>query len=438
MAVRDEAVTAQLERILNSETFRNAEVLKRLLRFLAEKSLSGQADQLKEYSIGIDALGKPDTYNPREDSVVRIQVGRLRQKLADYYHNEGGSDEILLDLPKGRFKLNWVERSAAGGASDGRGQAKPARTTGKRLTRVLAVVAAVAVFWAAIATVLLVRERKASGPFRAAWTPELGELWQPFLTSDRPALVSVSTPLFVALQGAGLYRDLSLNKWEDVEKSPRVEAVRKALGAAATFPRYNYSAIGTVNSAFHLGKLLAITDVKVSLARTSQLSWQQMADNNVILIGGARAFAAQLRGLPIEMPILLEERGVRNLRPQAGQPATLSDDFPPITDEPPSGQPDDGELYAVVTHAPGPLGFSCVRSFNSNHSPGTLGAVQAFTAPSWAGTLVAAMRKPGGEMPRYYQVVLKVKYKDAVPTEISYVLHHELRPNRVTGTAPKM
>src|SRR5689334_5541363 len=67
--------------------------------------LSGEADQLKEYSVGIDALGKPATYDPRHDSTVRIQVGRLRQKLAEYYRTEGKDDLLIVDLPKGRFKL---------------------------------------------------------------------------------------------------------------------------------------------------------------------------------------------------------------------------------------------------------------------------------------------------------------------------------------------
>src|SRR5438105_9914268 len=100
-------VESQVERILNSAALRNAEVLRRLLKFLAEKSLAGEADQLKEYSVGIDALGKPESYDPRQDSVVRIQIGRLRHKLSDYYLTEGKDDPIILDLPKGHFKLTW-------------------------------------------------------------------------------------------------------------------------------------------------------------------------------------------------------------------------------------------------------------------------------------------------------------------------------------------
>ena len=109
MEVRDDALAAEIERILESNTFRNSEALRRLLKFLAEKRLAGEADQLKEYSVGIDALGKPPTYDPRHDSTVRIQVGRLRNKLAEYYRTEGKHDPVIVDLPKGRFKLTYDE-----------------------------------------------------------------------------------------------------------------------------------------------------------------------------------------------------------------------------------------------------------------------------------------------------------------------------------------
>src|SRR5579871_4784898 len=117
MEVRDDALAAEVERILESDTFRNSDALRRLLRFLADKRLAGEADQLKEYSVGIDALGKPATYDPRHDSTVRIQVGRLRQKLAEYYRTEGKDDPLVIDLPKGRFKLTCEESPALATAS---------------------------------------------------------------------------------------------------------------------------------------------------------------------------------------------------------------------------------------------------------------------------------------------------------------------------------
>src|SRR5579871_1000260 len=158
MEVRDDALAAEVERILESDTFRNSDALRRLLRFLADKRLAGEADQLKEYSVGIDALGKPATYDPRHDSTVRIQVSRLRQKLAEYYRTEGKNDAMLVDLPKGRFKLTCEENVmvAARPAVEERASAavtlSQTRTRLNRRVLLLSTGLLVAVIWALIAT----------------------------------------------------------------------------------------------------------------------------------------------------------------------------------------------------------------------------------------------------------------------------------------------
>ena len=99
MLVQGDPTFAEVERVLHSATFRNAEVLRRLLKFLAEKSIAGETDQLKEYTIAVDCLGKPASYDPRQDSLVRIQIGRLRGKLAEYYRTEGEHDSVVLEIP---------------------------------------------------------------------------------------------------------------------------------------------------------------------------------------------------------------------------------------------------------------------------------------------------------------------------------------------------
>ena len=105
LIAEDKATHDQVERILVSHELHGADELRRLLKSLAEKSLTGEADELKEYTIAIDGLGKPSSYDPRHNSAVRIQVARLRQKLADYYRAEGVDDRVILNVPKGSFRL---------------------------------------------------------------------------------------------------------------------------------------------------------------------------------------------------------------------------------------------------------------------------------------------------------------------------------------------
>src|SRR5260370_10864602 len=100
-----DAVREQVERLLQSKTFQTSEVHRRLLQYLADRTLAGEADRLKEYTVGLEAFGKPPTYDPKRDSIVRLQMGRLRQKLAVYYQSEANGDTVRVTLPKGAFKL---------------------------------------------------------------------------------------------------------------------------------------------------------------------------------------------------------------------------------------------------------------------------------------------------------------------------------------------
>lgn len=115
LEVETEAVHVQIRRMLSSKTFESSETQRRLLQYLAEKALSGEADRLKEYTVGLEAFGKPSSYDPQEDSVVRTQAGRLRGKLREYYATEGKNDPVVVELPKGGFKL-IVQTQPVGGS----------------------------------------------------------------------------------------------------------------------------------------------------------------------------------------------------------------------------------------------------------------------------------------------------------------------------------
>src|SRR5579871_5762090 len=112
MVVESDA-QAQVRRILESKAFRTSEVHRNLLNYLAEKSLSGEADALKEYTVGLDVFAKPSSYDPRQESVVRMHMARLRQKLGEYYRTEGLSDPVIVDIPKGAFKVTFDAKPAA-------------------------------------------------------------------------------------------------------------------------------------------------------------------------------------------------------------------------------------------------------------------------------------------------------------------------------------
>src|SRR5450759_609688 len=110
----------EFQRVLESESFRNSDSLRRLLSYVAERSLNRTADGLKEYVIGVDVFGKPPSYDPQKDASVRVQISRLRQKLDEYYKGEGSGTPYRLVLPKGHFTIRFEPRQseAAPGSQD--------------------------------------------------------------------------------------------------------------------------------------------------------------------------------------------------------------------------------------------------------------------------------------------------------------------------------
>jgi hypothetical protein len=98
-----EVMLEQLDRMLASDTFAGAERSRALLRFIIEQASANQSDRLKEYTIGSEALGRGDAFDPRTDPIVRAEASRLRSRLERYYASEGRADAVIVGLPKGSY-----------------------------------------------------------------------------------------------------------------------------------------------------------------------------------------------------------------------------------------------------------------------------------------------------------------------------------------------
>src|SRR5215469_6253186 len=99
-------ISAQLEKILSSPQFSQAGRLSRFLRFVVEASQTGQAESIKEYSIGVEVFDRGKDFDPRIDPIVRVQAAKLRSKLMEYYASSGTQDPIVISMPKGSYALD--------------------------------------------------------------------------------------------------------------------------------------------------------------------------------------------------------------------------------------------------------------------------------------------------------------------------------------------
>lgn len=102
----------QIERIANSSVMRNGLVIQRLLRYLGHCTLDG--GEVKEAIIGVEVFGRECGYDPKIDTIVRVQAHRLRVKLKNYYETEGANDSLIIDIPRGGYHVVFRRRSAAG------------------------------------------------------------------------------------------------------------------------------------------------------------------------------------------------------------------------------------------------------------------------------------------------------------------------------------
>lgn len=97
------AVRAELARILASAPFQQSARKQRFLKYIVAETLAGRGHRLKGYSVGVEVFDRPPTFDPVADPIVRIEAGRLREKLDAYYRTAGSDDPIRIDLPKGTY-----------------------------------------------------------------------------------------------------------------------------------------------------------------------------------------------------------------------------------------------------------------------------------------------------------------------------------------------
>jgi len=207
-------------------------------------------------------------------------------------------------------------------------------------------------------------------------TPELRELWEPLIDSNRPLIVAVSTA--------------------------RPEA----------------SSAGTASGVFRLGEFLGALKTNVQVLQSDQIEAPEVAMGNVVFLG-RMVENRQLQAMSEGRPFVLDAAGIHNAQPTAGEPALFADNLP----KDPS---DTEESYALISRVPGLYGNGQVLYLSGNRVASITGGVQAFTDPQFAQTLVAKMKNAEGKLPPFYQVVLRVRSMDDMPIDIQYVVHRAL------------
>jgi Malectin domain len=108
-----EAERAECEWLLTSGVLGRSGNLARILRYVCEEYFQGRADQIKEYTIAVEALGRRPEFDPKTDTIVRVTVHALRKRLMEVYQHEGADRAVRLILPPGHYVPSFVHRHGA-------------------------------------------------------------------------------------------------------------------------------------------------------------------------------------------------------------------------------------------------------------------------------------------------------------------------------------
>ncbi len=405
------AARQQLHRVMRSDVFRHSDALRHLLDYLGSKSFSDPPEEVKEYTIGIEACGKPPEYDPQKDASVRVQVGRLRQKLEDYYKSEGRADPVVLELPKGRFALLVRQQPPESKAPVRR--FRVFRNL-NRVTVVLALLLAAALVWAGL---LYQRVREYEGGLgasvQAATVREFIPLWGSFLSHNAPSVVVFGSPSFFASAKHNLFvRLYGLTDPDNPKSSPEFDTVDSRVGPLAG-PRFDYASMGDAIAVQRLTSFFGSAGISLKALPAHLAAWESIKDNNLIFIGAWRMHPL-LRRLPITQDFELgPDDQIHNQKPGPGELKIYTT---------PSHR--DSMTYASVGVFPGLRPGREVFVVTAHSSPGAVGAVDFITNADSVKLMRDRIGLPSSGHRKYFQMLLRVYVDNDVPMKTEYVTHH--------------
>ena len=404
-------IFGEVDRLVHSHTLHGSESLCKLLRYLAKHALDQPGVSLKEYQIATEVFGRQENFDPQVDSAVRVQAGRLRSKLAEYYASEGAEDSVVVELPKGMYVLSFHMRQPGNGKTAHSIVAESAHETASeagKAQRSWAVTAGVLVVLLIVAMAVIAGLVAARGPAAnaGASAPEAGSaayevFWRGFVTGPDEPWVIFSNAAFVGHPDSGLrYYD------------------KKRDANAVIFD--HYTGVGEVLAVHNLDSVFATLHQKLRVKRGSLFSLDDAKNNDLIFIGSPSENLTLLE-IPSTKSFVFRELSsgprkgnveIVNVRPEAGEGAeflatpanqTLTED------------------YAIVALTPGlnPAHYQLILAGTTTF--GTQAAVEYVTRENSLDDLLSKLGVRKASELKPFEALLRVKVAKGVPVGIELV-----------------
>ncbi|MGJ5816985.1 hypothetical protein [Paludibaculum fermentans] len=409
--IPDEAVRLHLESLVAQEPFRDSPTLQRLLRFIVEETLATGGKDLKEYNLGVSVFKRREEFDPRTDSIVRVQVGVLRRKLAAYYETTGRNDALFIEIPRGHYSARFQLRAADPPPL------APNPFQRRPWTRDLAL----AGLGVLLGLLVWVPFRGSSNPPHPPFEWQQHPLWRGFFDQDSSTQLVMGAPMFIFVNEVYM-RDSQVNTPEELEQSLRIRRMAEYFHTKAR-PEEIYTGLGEAAGLYSLGRFFAMGGKELPLVRNRLARWQDVAHGNLVLFSSFRfRTLGQEMNLPRDFEFDGAHTSINNLRPRAGEAKVYMPVMDPKTDS---------YDYAVISVWPSPQQGRRIMSLSGVYTWGTQGAAEyVVDAPSLREldrrlAVDGSAKKDSG-----LQVLVKVLVRDRQPVATSYVTHHW-----VTGTA---
>src|ERR1035441_9480073 len=415
----------QVERVLASVTFSSAPGLKSLLEFIVSLAGEGRSDEISEYAIATQLFGRPPSFDPASDTIVRTQAYRLRLKLKEYYEQAGKDDGITIDVPKGHYvpvfqfrghnaldePVHPIEVSLPPEPVS----AAPTGVRDKLWMRIAGVILlALAMFIGGAA----VGARWSNGGQSAssANLPQRIEtqFWSGFFNSDRRIIVafwdfsyivSMSNNVLLPIHGRPLVERF-------IPADPSVAANPKlAAMAGHLYFENGFAALGDMLGVQRLSMLFTHLGATIAVIRAHQLTLEELKDNDIVFLGSFED-RGDLLWMPEHWPWRFERKGGPD--PWAGY---IVDTAAPAAASPHFGLELDSEHviraeYALVSVVPGVNPARRVVILSGLTTSGTQGGAEFLTSEAGLRDLLTAIGiRQNGRLvfPRFFQCVVRVE-----------------------------
>jgi hypothetical protein len=396
---------AQIDKLVNSHALHGSESLCKLLRYLAKHALDHPGSSIKEYQIATEVFGRSTDFDPQLDSMVRVQAGRLRVKLAEYYNSDGEADSIMVELPRGTYVLSLHHRSAlpprAHSAQPAENGREPSASTRSYRNWIIATaLLTVLLTIAAIAILSLVSSRN---PAQAGIAHDSDQVpaafrvfWNGFISGQQEPWVIFSNAKFVGRPEVGL-------RYFDASKDNR-----------DIFIFDHYTGVGEVLAVHDLDHLFQTFHRQIRVKRGSLFSLDDAKNNNLIFVGS-----------PLENLTLLELPGTQQFvfhrvpsGPRKGDPEVIN--VHPQPGEPreylgtPQGEPLT-EDYGVIALVRGLDPGQSVLILAGSTTIGTQAAVEYVCSKNSVEELLLRLSVSQTGQLKPFEAVIRVKVTRGVP-----------------------